>query len=502
MAQAGVPPVCVAESVCQPATLDHLIVMPRKQGLKKKQALKAIAIGLIIRYLIPIPAGVTEQGWSLLSIFATTILGLILDPLPVGAWAFISVTTCVVTKTLTFGQAFSAMTNEVIWLIVVSFFFAKGFEKTGLGERIANLFVRAMGHSTLGLAYGLNVAEMLLAPAMPSTSARAGGIFVPIIKSLSEASGSYPGDDSRKKIGSFLMQAQFQTGIHSGGLFLTASAQNLLCLDLAKELGAVVPDQFFNWMAGAALPSLVGLIITPLIIFKLMPPELKETPEAPRDADIRLKAMGPMQQDEIVMLGTMAMAVCLWVVGPSIGVSAVLAAMLGLCVLLCTGTLSWRDCLTYTPAWDTLTWFAVLIGMSGQLNTLGVIKAFADGAGGALAALNLSWMHMFGLLHVIFFCLHYMFASQTAHVGALYSAFCAMMLSAGVPPILAAISLAYSINLFGSITHYASGQAAVYYGSGFMRLNEVFSMGAINGFLGLLLWAVLGMPVWKLLGWY
>jgi len=46
------------------------------------------------------------------------------------------------------------------------------------------------------------------------------------------------------------------------------------------------------------------------------------------------------------------------VLGPSIGVSAVLAALLGLCVLLCSGTLSWKDCLTYTPAWDTLTWFA------------------------------------------------------------------------------------------------------------------------------------------------
>lgn len=52
----------------------------------------------------------------------------------------------------------------------------QGFEKTGLGERIANIFVKAMGKSTLGLAYGLNVAEAVLAPAMPSTSARAGAL--------------------------------------------------------------------------------------------------------------------------------------------------------------------------------------------------------------------------------------------------------------------------------------------------------------------------------------
>jgi len=55
---------------------------------------------------------------------------------------------------------------------------------------------------------------------------------------------------------------------------------------------------------------------------------------------------------------------------------------------------------------------------------------------------------------------------QTAHVGALYPAFLAMMLAAGVPGMIAALSLGYMANLFGAITHYSSGPAAVYYGSG------------------------------------
>lgn len=130
--------------------------------------------------------------------------GLVLQPLPVGAWAFAGLTVTVATKTLPFATAFAAFRNEVIWLIVVSFYFARGFEKCGLGDRIANLFVKLMGKSTLGLAYGLVIAEGIIAPAMPSTSARAGGIFMPIIKSLSEAAGSYPGETS-KKLGSFLV---------------------------------------------------------------------------------------------------------------------------------------------------------------------------------------------------------------------------------------------------------------------------------------------------------
>jgi divalent anion:Na+ symporter, DASS family len=68
----------------------------------------------------------------------------------------------------------------------------QGFEKTGLGERIAEMLVRSFGGSTRGLALSLAVGEAVLAPGMPSTTARAAGIFVPVIKSVSAAAGSYP----------------------------------------------------------------------------------------------------------------------------------------------------------------------------------------------------------------------------------------------------------------------------------------------------------------------
>ena len=236
---------------------------------------------------------------------------------------------------------------------------------------------------------------------------------------------------------------------------------------------------------------------------QLVPPEVKDTPEAPKQAREALQRMGPMSRDQIIMSATMAGAVVLWVLGDQLRIPAVTAAMLGLCSLLLTGVLKWRDCLEYsavrspscsrphlmgsvsgrgmrccalatlririepvspsrrggacaddpaphahccdgtqhcsrevTPmwcmqAWDTLFWFAVLVGMSGQLNSSGVIKYFADVVGGKLTAMNLGWQPVFGLLNLAYFGLHYMFASQTAHVGALYAAFLAMMLSAG-----------------------------------------------------------------------
>ncbi|KAI9095729.1 hypothetical protein K1719_026289 [Acacia pycnantha] len=288
---------------------------PVTQGAKPSPFFISISIGLIVRFLVPKPVEVTPQAWQLLSIFLSTIAGLVLTPLPVGAWAFIGLTVSVVTKTLSFSAAFHAFSHEIIWLIVISFFYARGFVKTGLGDRIATYFVKWLGKSTLGLSYGLIFSEVFIAPALPSTTARAGGVFLPIIKSLSLSAGSEPNHPTSRKLGSYLIQTQFHSAGHSSALFLTASAQNLLCLKLAEELGVIIANPWVTWFKVASLPALVSLLATPLILYKLHPPEMKDTPEAPAMAAVKLENMGPVTRNEWIMIGTMLLAVSLWVFG-------------------------------------------------------------------------------------------------------------------------------------------------------------------------------------------
>ncbi|CAH9125680.1 unnamed protein product [Cuscuta epithymum] len=478
------------------------VQIPEPQGAKLIPLLQSVSIGLLLRFAVPKPPDVSAQAWQLLAIFVSTIAGLVLRPLPVGAWAFLGLTTSVLTKTLSFSSAFGAFTNEVIWLIVISFFFARGFVKTGLGDRIATYFVKWLGKSTLGLSYGLTLSEALIAPAMPSTTARAGGIFLPIIKSLSLSSGSEPGNPSSKKLGSYLVQSQLQSSAHSSALFLTAAAQNLLCLKLAEGLGVVISNPWITWFKAASLPAIVSLLATPFILYKLYPPEIKDTPDAPALAAKKLDLMGPVTGNEWAMIGTMLLAVSLWVFGDAVGVSSVAAAMLGLSILLLSGVLNWDDCLAETSAWDTLSWFAVLVGMAGQLTNLGIISWMSNCVAKALQSLSLSWPAAFAILQASYFCIHYMFASQTGHVGALYSAFFAMNLASGVPGILAALGLAYNTNLFGALTHYSSGQAAVYFGAGYVDLPDLFKFGFIMAIVSAIIWGVVGTFWWKFLGLY
>ncbi|KAL5563307.1 hypothetical protein UlMin_033054 [Ulmus minor] len=472
------------------------------QGAKPIPLIISIAVGVIVRFFVPKPVEVTPQAWQLLSIFLSTIAGLVLSPLPVGAWAFLGLTTSIVTKTLPFTTAFSAFTSEVIWLIVISFFFARGFVKTGLGDRIATYFVKWWGKSTLGLSYGLTISEALIAPAMPSTTARAGGVFLPIIKSLAISAGSKPNDPSKKKLGSYLVQSQFQSSANSSALFLTAAAQNLLCLKLAEELGVVISSPWVSWFKAASLPALVALLVTPLVLYMVYPPETKDTPEAPALAAKKLENMGPVTNNEWIMVGAMLLAVSLWIFGDGLGIPSVVAAMIGLSILLLLGVLDWEDCLSEKSAWDTLAWFAVLVGMAGQLTNLGIVTWMSDSVAKFLMSFSLSWPAAFAVLQVAYFFIHYLFASQTGHVGALYSAFLAMHLAAGVPGMLAALALAYNTNLFGAITHYSSGQAAVYYGAGYIDLPDVFKMGFVMSLINAAIWGIVGSFWWKFLGLY
>ena len=150
----------------------------------------------------------------------------------------------------------------------------------GLGNRIAYQFVRLFGKTSLGLTYSLVFSEAVLAPAIPSVAARAGGIFLPLVKALSEACGSRVGDGTERKLGAYLCLTCFQTSTISSAMFLTAMAANPLSAKLAlSTVGAEIT--WGSWALAASVPGILSLIAIPLVVYILYPPEMKSSPEAP-----------------------------------------------------------------------------------------------------------------------------------------------------------------------------------------------------------------------------
>ncbi|MCP2035749.1 DASS family divalent anion:Na+ symporter [Planomicrobium sp. HSC-17F08] len=468
-----------------------------KQGeVNWKSLLLCIVLGLVL-WFIPAPSGLETDAWHLFSIFVATIVALVIKPVPMGSTAIIALTLIVLTNILTLEQALSGFQNTTIWLIVIAFFISRGFIKTGLGTRISYIFVRLFGKKTLGLSYSMLLSDLILAPAMPSNTARAGGIIFPIIRSLSETYGSRVGDGTERRVGAFLVKVSFQGDMITSAMFVTAMAANPLAVQITQEItGETIT--WGGWALAALVPGLISLALIPFVIYKLYPPELKETPEASSIATEKLKEMGPLKKEERYMIGVFVLLLALWIFGGNFGIDATTSAFIGLCVLLLSGVLTWSDIKKEQGAWDTLVWFAVLVMMATYLNELGMIPWFSELMGNAVG--QLPWILTLVILAIVYFYSHYFFASNTAHVSAMYAAFLSVIVASGAPPLLSALILAFFSNLFSCLTHYGAGPAPVFFGSGYVSQQKWWMLGFIISIIHIIVWFGAGGLWWKVLG--
>lgn len=451
-------------------------------------------VGLAI-WALPRPDAVDPRAWRLLAIFVATVVGIIAKPLPMGAMAVVGMAAALATRTLTIGEALSGFANGTVWLAVTAFFLAAGFIKTGLGARIAYVLVALFGRSTLGVGYSLVAADLVLAPTIPSNTARAGGVIFPILQSLTKtAVGADPVAGRRTR--AFLTLTAYNGTVITSAMFLTAMVANPLVAQLASNQGIAITWSL--WALAASVPGAVSLVVVPLVIYSFCPPDVVKTPGAPAAARAALARLGPLTRSEWLMGTTSIILLAAWILGPAIGLDATAAALIAIAALLLTGVLTWDDISHDHEAWNTFIWFSALVMLATYLGQFGLITWFTGQVAPVFAGVG--WVPGFLGLILVYFYSHYFFASLTAHVSAMYAPFLAVALALGAPPLLAALVLAFFSNLFASLTHYGTAPAPILFGSGHVTLGAWWRVGAIVSVVNIVIWLGIGLPWWRLLG--
>lgn len=458
-----------------------------------------LAIGFVI-WVCPTPQGLTPNAWHLFAVFAATIAGFILQPISMGAVAFIALTFCAITGVLKTGQALMGFGNGTIWLIVCAFFLSRAFIKTGFGRRIAFLIIKYIGRSSLTLGYSIALSELIVSPAMPSATARGGGVFYPIVQSLANAFGSQPGPTAGK-IGKYLMQVGYHTDAVTCTMFLTSMAGNPLCVGLAAT-AVGVEITWMNWAVAAIVPGLISLFLVPVLMLKLSPPEIRDIPDARDLAINELEKMGPMSLQEKVLAFVFVMCLALWATGSWTKLGATPVAMLAVAIMLIAKVLDWKDILSEKGAWDAMFWMGGLVALATALAKSGFIAWIAKLIGTAVAAADMGWVASFVLISLIYIYSHYCFASVTARISAMYAAFVAVAAACGVPAMLVAITFGCFANLPISLTHYGNGCGPVYFGAGYVSQGEWWRNGFIITTINVVIWLTIGMTCWKFIGLY
>ncbi len=449
------------------------------------KAILPVAV-IVIFWFLPAPQGLSIEAWHFLAIFFGVVVGLIVEPVPAALVGFTGISLVAIFGLIgnakaSISWALSGFSNTVIWLIFAAFMFALGYKKTGLGRRISLIMIKYMGKSSLGLGYAVAFSDLVLAPFMPSNTARSAGTIYPVASNIPLIFDSTP-DNEPRKLGSYISWVAIATTCVTSSMFLTALAPNLLAVDLiAQGTGNTI-----SWSGWAAimLPLMIPLfLLTPWLVYVVYPPTQKTSPEAPAWAAAELEKLGKITPKELLMAGLAIIALLLWIFGKNFGIHSTTAAIAVVSVMVLANVITWDDVISNKAAFNVLIWFASLVAMAAGLKKVGVLAWIGTSAEVYLSGMSPTMLILSMLL--FFFVLHYFFASTTAHTTALMPIFIAIAVKLMTPEQILPFSilLAGSLGVMGIITPYATGPSPIWYGAGYISQARWWALGAIFGAL-------------------
>ncbi|KAJ2745993.1 hypothetical protein GGI20_001695 [Coemansia sp. BCRC 34301] len=396
-----------------------------------------------------------------------------------------------------FDVAISGFSNKVAWLVFSAFHIGRAVEKTGFGRRVSLALVASMGRSTLGIGYAVCLAELALAPFIPSNTARGGGIVYPVVESIIASLG-IDSDRGENPTGGYLVMIASTANLLSSSLFITGMAGNPIVASKATSIFGI-EFGFADWLIGASVPTLLLLFVLPPALRLVLRPRVNFAQLSHEIHEQHLE-LGQISPDELKLCGTLLTCLVLWVGSPYFGIDATVVAYMAIVALTLLDVLAWDDIVKNYRAWDTFFWLASFITLAEQLSALGV----TDWIGNSLSrSLHESSPLVCTLtLALAYFFSMYLFSSISSHVVAFAGPFFAAGSILGCPPKLLTILIALFSSIAGVLTPFSTGSVAIYASRGYISQPRWFMLGLLSAVVTIAVTFSVGMLWWKILGWY
>lgn len=463
-----------------------------------------VAVGLTIA-LFPPPTGLPVEGWRVFAVFTSIIAAFLLQPLDMAPAVLLGLVTIVATQTVDLDVVIKGgFGDSTVWLVVAAFLIADAVEGTGLGRRIALILLRWLGRSILGLAYAIAATELVLAPFIPSNTARGGGILAPIVRALAETLGSRPGESPRLA-GAYLVQVGSHSNLVTSSMFLTAMAGNALLQDPAREILGV-DLSYGTWLLGGIVPGLVSLALVPLLLKICERPPALDVTGVRVQVAAELAGLGPWSRAEKCLSGLLLAMLLVWSLAKpleaqyGVVLKATTVALAGVCVVVVLRIRSWKELASCWQAWDALLWLGGFVAIADALGRTSFTSWFAGRMQSALG--EIGPFEGTVALALVYFLSMFLFSQLTAHIAALGGAFFTVAAGIGSPPYLAVALIAYFSCLCGAMTPWSSGPVIIYFQQGYVSAGRWMRNGLLVAWVHLTVWLSLGLAWWKWLGWW
>ncbi|MDR3590694.1 MAG: DASS family sodium-coupled anion symporter [Negativicutes bacterium] len=446
--------------------------------------------------LLPAPAGLSLPAWQLFAMYIAAILGLVLRPVsePIVLLVVISVSSICFNNLAVMLSGFS---NGTAWLVFTAFMLGQAFIETGLGLRIAYILIGKIGKTTLGLGYVAALTDLVISPAIPSNTARTGGVVYPIFRSLAVTLDSTPGPSARR-IGGYLTVLLYQISLTTSAIFLTAQAVNPLVATFAKSI-LKVDVTWLSWAQANIVPGLIILLVVPYLVYKIFPPELKHI-ENNEISQKGLAKIGPTTRREKILMALFILALVSWATGSITKIDPTAVAICFITSCLVTGVISWENLLNAKGAWTTFIWYAGIISLADGLAKAKFFSWCSDYLAHHISFVGYNdYVVLFGLL-VLSIVARYFFASAAAYVTSFIPVLFSLGMVANVPLLALTYMMGASAAYSALLTHYGNAAAPVLFGTGYVDQKTWWMVGTAVTVLCAVVYMTIGLPYWKWLG--
>lgn len=466
-----------------------------RNRLVKLLIVAAVIVGI---WIMPAPAGLEAETWHIVALYLGLLAGLVLKPFvePVITLIVIGIVAMFMdTSILLKGYG-----NNMAWFIAMVTIVCTAFVKTGLGKRIAyNLLMRA-GKSTLGLGYILVFTDLILSPATGSNSSRT-SIIYPIFQNIAEGTGSKP-DDNPRKLGAYLTILMYTSSQGTSALFLTGMATNAITVSLLTEMLGINLT-WGTWFAASIVPIGLFLLLAPLVIYKVYPPELKSLNHIKPLAEQGLKDLGAVSSSEKKLFVLFILAVLGWMFGPKLPVVNLSMQVVGfvfLALVLLTDVLDWNDVMAAKGAWSIFIWYGAFYGIASALSSAGFYTWLAEMLGNVVDLSRTNGMLVTVILVLISLAVRYFFVSNSAFVASFYPVLFTLAANTQANLMVVGLLLAFCSPIGALLTHYGNGAGLVTFASDYVPQKDFWRVGTVMVGMALVIFFVIGMPYWKVIG--
>ncbi|MDR2870544.1 MAG: anion permease [Deferribacteraceae bacterium] len=491
----------------------------------------ALAIFIIVGFLLPQPEGLPVAGQRMLGLLLFSVVLWATEGVsyPVSAAIIVSLMTLSVGLSpnvdkpeVMFGMgpgltmALGGFSNTAWALVAVALFLAVAMQKTGFDKRLALNILNLVGSKTKNVVIGVILVGFVLAFFVPSTTARVACI-VPIIMGIIAAFGV----DTRSKFAGLLMITCAQAdSIWNVGI-KTAAAQNMIAVNFIKQIMGV-EISWIDWFVAAAPYAVLMSVALYFVMMKVMPPEVKEFPGGAEVIKKQLRELGPMSRDEKKLMIASICLLAFWVLeGKTFGMfgisgdmgaqrihpfdtASITVIVVSILLIPRIGIMKWSDCVPKIN-WGTIILFGVGISLGTAIIRTQAGTWLAQNLVGTFGLASASPLMLLAILAAFLIVIHMGFASATALASALIPIIISVLqevngAQGGILNVLGMTMILQYVVSFGFILPVNAPQNMIAYGTNTFSVSDFVKTGIPLTIIAYLLIMVLGATYWKFLG--